>query len=175
MQGSLDFDPSDTSHVLQSEGGRDGFIAKYDRHGSYIKVFQFGGTGDLYIIGLSINDGNYHPACSYSGHAVLSPNPSEPVQRYSQGNTDMAIVSFSDPEQAETIGNLEEQPLRILPNPGSGNFLIQLNGLPGRRIRLTVYNLPGMVVHDEFMLMLPLAVEYVIAFKEEKQQNVLMF
>ncbi len=46
FSGTVDFDPSDSTAVLVSRGGRDAFVARYSADGTFRNVTQFGGFED---------------------------------------------------------------------------------------------------------------------------------
>lgn len=53
FEQAADFDPSISSAILSSNGGRDAFIARYDQNGGYVSAYNYGDTGDDYGRGIS--------------------------------------------------------------------------------------------------------------------------
>ncbi len=56
FEGTIDFTSFASGGIFYSNGGRDGFLTKYDSNGNFIWAFTFGGTGNLRCHALATND-----------------------------------------------------------------------------------------------------------------------
>jgi len=96
FKGKVDFNKSETiQSYLQSNGGYDCFIAKYDSDGNYIWALSFGGDEDDFIQCLTINEfGNIYVAGSFRDTVNIGPNPSD-VMMAIPNTTSMFFAQFN--------------------------------------------------------------------------------
>lgn len=146
FKNSMDFDPSNNSYMLSSNGNYDAFIQKLNEEGELMWVNSFGGSD--YDIGSSIhtdNFGNVYLAGSFQDTAVFDLIDS--TLSISHGGEDIYIqkyniLVFLGIDDAKIKNN----PI-VYPNPTNGMVTIEL----GDRIntQLRIYSLSGKIIHQE--------------------------
>jgi len=135
-----------------SAGGRDMFIASYDKmSGDYIKADVYGGVGDEYLVN-SVFSENGKLFCTGSFSNTLNLNPQgEPI--VNNGFTDVFFSEFSyqtslsDNHNSDNLDNL-----KVFPNPVSNilyvNFPKEISGKP---LHYKVINVVGQVVDNGYV------------------------
>jgi gliding motility-associated-like protein len=75
FNGTVDFNPNpNVTNNLTSNGGVDGFVAKYDASGNYLWAFNIGGEGNDFVYSLVVNSaGEVHIGGSFSGTVDFDP------------------------------------------------------------------------------------------------------
>ena len=95
FSNTADFDPSAASATLTSNGGLDGFVAKYDTNGVYQWAHSFGDSNLDEINGLTIdNNNNVYIAGGFSGTIDADPGVGF-VPISSIGSVDLYIIKLS--------------------------------------------------------------------------------
>ena len=109
FDGSSDFDPGAGSFVLNSAGGRDGFVAKLDAAGNFVWASALGGPNNDFAEGLAIapDDGVFVTG-SFAEVADFDPGPGV-LERHAAEYVD-AYVTKLDPagglEWVQTFGGI---------------------------------------------------------------------
>jgi len=93
--GTADFDPSGGVSNISTNGGQDGFLAKYDSQGLYQWAFTIGASLNQWGIGVTV-DGNDNPCVTGFFESTVDFDPSTNTEyETSQGGEDMFIASYN--------------------------------------------------------------------------------
>jgi len=153
--GSFDvlatFDEGDFTTQKPSAGGRDIFIASYNKmSGDYIKADVYGGAGDEYPVNAVFSEsGSFFCTGSYSGNLNLNPQ-GVPIEN--NGFTDVFISEFSyqtslsDSQNGDILGGV-----KVFPNPVSNALYLKLPPkVSVTQLHYKVINVVGQVVKEGY-------------------------
>ncbi len=156
--GTVDFDPGSSSAELSSlssyPNGGDCFVAKYSATGEYQWAFGLGGTKsdiphflnlsgtNVMVGGLFNNTVDFDPG-SNTANLTASSGGSYFFARYSQ--------SSALPKEAVQEETAEEADLglRVVPNPFSDNFSLQLTGSGNAPMLMELVDITGTTVESQ--------------------------
>ena len=91
---TVDFDPSESSASLTSQGGKDAFLAKYSSNGEFIWVQQMGGASLDAITALGTENDEVIAGIRCSGEADLDPGEGEFILT-PEGGIDAGLMRLS--------------------------------------------------------------------------------
>lgn len=96
FSNNVDFDPSSTTEMRTSEGGKDAFVAKYSSDGDFMWVNTYGSIFFEYgeVLGLS-SEGDIYLALRYNGEIDVDPGDAEVILTPQPGASDAALVKYN--------------------------------------------------------------------------------
>ncbi|MFY0674643.1 MAG: T9SS type A sorting domain-containing protein [Bacteroidia bacterium] len=94
FQNKVDFDPDNDEYIIQSKGGADAYISKFDNEGDLIWAEGIGGTANEAGLGLNHDDNGNVYLCGYFNDTVDFDN-STSVQKFAAvGNDDVFAMKL---------------------------------------------------------------------------------
>ncbi len=109
FQGTVDFDPSLGTYLLNAAGGDDIYVMELDVQGAFINCFAIGGSGDEWAHTITTNSaGEVLIAGYYEDVCDFDPSPAA-YSLTSQGDFDIFIANYTPSgtlNWAETFGGL---------------------------------------------------------------------
>jgi hypothetical protein len=142
FRGTADFAPGGATAVLQSRGGSDAFIARYDEDGTLIDVVQGGGSDDdLFSAVMITSDGDITAAGEFRGTSTFG-STLAPVVLQSVGGSDIVVARYTElmglrwavraggqgQDRATTIAAAPDQSALVA---GTFEATVDLDGGPG--------------------------------------------
>lgn len=148
FQGTSDFDPSNGSDSLTSQGFSDIFMQLLDANGNYLWTEQIGGTSYDLIGGVDIdNGGAIYTTGSFIGTVDFSPfSPSNDV--LTSVGIDDVFVQKLHVLYAGLSEGVNGHPFSIYPNPSKGDVFIDL-GAELTDVKVNVMSAQGSLIYSQ--------------------------
>jgi hypothetical protein len=149
---TVDFDPGVEVNNLVSNGGADGFVAKYDADGAFISAVGFGGSGTELCSGLAMDENdNLYVGLRFNSDVDVDPGDSDVILS-SSGAADAAVIKYASDgsyvlsHQIGTAGN--DQILSLATGP-AGEIILgafvdgSTSGFPQQELYVEVLSPEG--------------------------------
>lgn len=142
---TCDFDPSGGVANLNSAGGFDVFLAKFDSNGNYIYAESMGGPGNDDGFTMTVNgSGELYVAGIFEGTADFDPNTGV-TNLMSQGQYDIFIARYTEEPNSISENQHEIFDWTVYPNPTESQVLIDLKST-FQDVNVNVYSSLGALV-----------------------------